>query len=82
MGARSREDIPRLLGYDKPLQLNFLGNFSIIHADLLIQVIAIRENQDTKRYDFEAQSVADAAEIVEEIQKGMEPYDQQHQGMM
>lgn len=45
------------------------------------RVIIIREKDDTKRYDFEAQSTVDAAEIVEEIQKGMEPYDQQHQAM-
>lgn len=42
----------------------------------------MREKEDTKRYDFEAQSVNDAAEIVEEISKGMEPYDQQHQAMV
>ncbi|KAL9137851.1 MAG: hypothetical protein Q9175_000946 [Cornicularia normoerica] len=45
------------------------------------RVIIIRERDDTKRYDFEAQSTVDAAEIVEEIRKGMEPYDQQHQAM-
>ncbi|KAF6228745.1 hypothetical protein HO173_011592 [Letharia columbiana] len=45
------------------------------------RVIIIREKDDTKRYDFEAQSTVDAAEIVEEIRKGMEPYDQQHQMM-
>jgi hypothetical protein len=27
-----------------------------------------------KRYDFEAQSVAEAAEIVDEIKRGMEPF--------
>ena len=46
-----------------------------------MQVIIIREKEETKRYDFEAQNANDAAEIVEEIRKGMEPYDQQHQGM-
>ena len=44
-------------------------------------MIIIRDKDDTKRYDFEAQSTIDAAEIVEEIRKGMEPYDQQHQGI-
>ena len=48
---------------------------------MTIQVIIIRDKDDTKRYDFEAQSTIDAAEIVEEIRKGMEPYDQQHQAM-
>lgn len=48
---------------------------------MTVQVIIIREKDDTKRYDFEAQSTVDAAEIVEEIRKGMEPYDQQHQTM-
>ena len=42
------------------------------------KVIIFRE-RETKRYDFEAQSVSDAAEIVEEISKGMEPYHPQHQ---
>ena len=37
------------------------------------KVIIFRE-RESKRYDFEAQSVAEAAEIVEEITKGMEPY--------
>lgn len=41
----------------------------------------MRDKDEQKRYDFEAQSVTDAAEIVEEIIKGMEPYDQQHQGI-
>lgn len=44
-------------------------------------MIIIRDKDDTKRYDFEAQSTIDAAEIVEEIRKGMEPYGQQHQMM-
>ncbi len=48
---------------------------------MTVQVIIIRDKDDTKRYDFEAQSTIDAAEIVEEIGKGMEPYDQQHQAM-
>ena len=46
----------------------------------VMQVVIVRDKEDTKRYDFEAQSVGDAAEIVEEIQRGMEPYDQQHVG--
>ncbi len=44
----------------------------------MAKVIIFRE-RETKRYDFEAQSVSDAAEIVEEITKGMEPYHPQHQ---
>ena len=44
-------------------------------------MIIIRDKDDTKRYDFEAQSTIDAAEIVEEIRKGIEPYDKQHQAM-
>ena len=45
------------------------------------RVIILRDKDEQKRYDFEAQTVNDAAEIVDEIRKGMEPYDQQHQGM-
>ena len=45
-----------------------------------MQVVIVKDKEDTKRYDFEAQSVGDAAEIVEEIQRGMEPYDQQLAG--
>ena len=45
------------------------------------RVVILRDKDEQKRYDFEAQTVNDAAEIVEEIRKGMEPYDQQHQGM-
>lgn len=37
------------------------------------QVIIFRE-RETKRYDFEALTVNDASEIVEEITRGMEPY--------
>ena len=37
------------------------------------RVIVFRE-RETKRYDFEAQNVGEAAEIVEEIRKGMEPF--------
>lgn len=37
------------------------------------QVIIFRE-RETKRYDFEALTVNDASEIVEEIIRGMEPY--------
>ncbi|KAL6716922.1 Component of a membrane-bound complex containing the Tor2p kinase [Lecanora helva] len=44
------------------------------------RVIIIRDKEDTKRYDFEAQTANDASEIVEEIRKGMEPYDQKHHG--
>ena len=29
---------------------------------------------ETKRYDFEAQTVSDAAEIVEELSRAMEPF--------
>ena len=45
------------------------------------QVIIFRE-RETKRYDFEAQTVGDAAEIVEEITRGMEPYQARFQGLM
>lgn len=44
-------------------------------------MIVIRDKDETKRYDFEAQNTTDAAEIVEEIRKGMKPYDQQHHGI-
>ena len=44
------------------------------------RVVILRDKDEQKRYDFEASTVNDAAEIVEEIRKGMEPYDQQHQG--
>lgn len=44
------------------------------------RVVILRDKDEQKRYDFEAQTVNDAAEIVDEIRKGMEPYDQQHQG--
>ena len=37
------------------------------------RVVVFRE-RETKRYDFEANSVAEAAEIVAEIKKGMEPF--------
>ena len=43
------------------------------------QVIIFRE-RETKRYDFEAQTVADAAEIVEEIARAMEPFRARMQG--
>ena len=38
----------------------------------------IFREKETKRYDFEAQSATDAAEIVEEIKKGIEPYQRQN----
>ena len=37
------------------------------------RVVVFRE-RETKRYDFESPSVAEAAEIVTEIRKGMEPF--------
>lgn len=37
------------------------------------KVIIFRE-RETKRYDFEALTVNEASEIVEEITRGMEPY--------
>ena len=37
------------------------------------RVFIFRE-KETKRYDFEAQNATEAAEIVEEIRKGMEPF--------
>ena len=42
----------------------------------------IFREKETKRYDFEAQSATDAAEIVEEIRKGIEPYQRQDPSMM
>lgn len=44
------------------------------------RVIIFRE-RETKRYDFEAQSAGEAAEIVEEIRKGMEPFRPQFEGV-
>ncbi|MCJ1478179.1 hypothetical protein MMC13_006855 [Lambiella insularis] len=44
------------------------------------RVIIFRE-RETKRYDFEAQSISDAAEIVQEIRKGMEPFHPQLEGV-
>ena len=44
------------------------------------RVIVFRE-RETKRYDFEAQNVVEAVEIVEEIRKGMEPFRTQREGM-
>lgn len=38
-----------------------------------VQVVVLRENTQ-KRYDFIAQTAAEAAEIVEETSRGMEPY--------
>ena len=38
------------------------------------RVVILRDKDEQKRYDFEAQSVQDATDIVEEIHKGMEPY--------
>lgn len=56
-------------------QSHFRGLGSTHKSKLLTRskVIIFRE-RESKRYDFEAQSVAEAAEIVEEITKGMEPY--------
>ena len=45
------------------------------------RVIILRDKDEQKRYDFEAQNATDAADIVAEIQKGMEPYGQSHQGI-
>ena len=45
------------------------------------RVIIFRE-RETKRYDFEAQTVAEAAEIVQEIRKGMEPFQSELDGLM
>lgn len=42
------------------------------------RVVILREKDEQKRYDFEAGSVGDAAEIVEEIRRGMEPYGTDH----
>lgn len=39
----------------------------------MCQVVVFRE-RETKRYDFEAQNISEAAEIVVELRKGMEPY--------
>jgi hypothetical protein len=40
-----------------------------------IQVKVLRDrDKETKRYDFEAQTVAEAGEIVAEIKKGMDPF--------
>ena len=44
------------------------------------RVIIFRE-RETKRYDFEAQSVSEAAEIVQDIRKGMEPFHPQSAGL-
>ncbi|MCJ1252898.1 hypothetical protein MMC24_000704 [Lignoscripta atroalba] len=44
------------------------------------RVIIFRE-RETKRYDFEAQNVTEAAEIVEELRKGMEPFHPHLEGM-
>ena len=41
----------------------------------------IFREKETKRYDFEAQSATDAGEIVEEIKKGIEPYQRQNRVM-
>ena len=38
-----------------------------------LQIVVFKE-RESKRYDFEAQSVTEAAEIVEEVKKGMEPF--------
>lgn len=34
----------------------------------------VYRERETKRYDFEAQTVAEAAEIVKEVEKGVERY--------
>ncbi|MCJ1316728.1 hypothetical protein MMC15_002049 [Xylographa vitiligo] len=44
------------------------------------RVIIFRE-RETKRYDFEAQSISEAAEIVKEIRKGMEPFHPHVEGL-
>lgn len=53
-------------------------DLSLQHITDMTKVVVYRE-KESKRYDFEAQSISDAAEIVEEITKGMEPYRTQHQ---
>ena len=44
------------------------------------RVIIFRE-RETKRYDFEVQNISEAAEIVKEIRKGMEPFHPQIEGL-
>lgn len=39
-----------------------------------LEYVVIYRNVETKRYDFEAKSVDEAAEIVSEIKKGISPY--------
>ncbi|KAI9702479.1 MAG: hypothetical protein M1836_000959 [Candelina mexicana] len=36
--------------------------------------VVVYKERESKRYDFEAQSVAEAAEIVSEVKKGIEPF--------
>lgn len=42
-------------------------------ADMIEKVVIFRDTAQ-KRYDWIAQTAAEAAEIVEETTKGMEPY--------
>jgi len=39
--------------------------------------MVIFREKETKRYDFEAQNAIDAADIVEEVKRGMQPYQNQ-----
>ena len=49
----------------------------IIAALIPLQIVVFKE-RESKRYDFEAQTVTEAAEIIDEVKKGIEPY----QGML
>ena len=53
-----------------------------IIARLTIPKLLVFREKEQKRYDFEAATATDAAEIVEEIRRGMEPYSQSQQSTM
>lgn len=56
------------------------GTLSQLYIDYtksrVFQVVIFRE-KETKRYDFEAQNAIDATDIVEEVKRGMQPYQNQ-----
>lgn len=44
-----------------------------LHANM-VQLIVYKATTESKRYDFEAKSQDEAAEIVTELEKGISPY--------
>lgn len=45
-----------------------------MHTDVTTQQLVVYRATETKRYDFEARNADEAAEIVNELKKGIAPY--------